>query len=48
MTPRTPMPLRSVRVSDAVWSAAQAKADERNENLSEVIRKALEGYVKTK
>ena len=48
MNPRQPMPLRSVRVSDAVWVAAQAKADERNENLSEVIRKALERYVKTK
>ena len=48
MTPRQPMPLRSVRVSDAVWTAAQANADERNENLSEIIRKALERYVKTK
>ena len=33
---------------DAVWLAAQAKADERNENLSEIIRRALERYVKTK
>ena len=48
MTPRQPMPLRSVRVSNAVWTAAQAKADEHNENLSEIIRKALERYVKTK
>ena len=48
MTPRPPMPMRSVRVSDAVWTAAQAKADERNENLSEIIRRALERYVKTK
>ena len=48
MTPRQPMPLRSVRVSDAVWLAAVAKADERNENLSEIIRRALERYVKTK
>ena len=48
MTPRQPMPLRSVSVSDAVWVAAQAKADERSENLSEIIRKALERYVKTK
>ena len=46
--PRQPMPLRSVRVSDPVWIAAQAKAVERNENLSEVIRKALERYAKTK
>ena len=48
MNPRQPMPLRSVRVSDAVWIAAQAKADERNENLSEVIRKALERYASRK
>ena len=45
---RNPMPLRSVRVSDAVWQAAQAKADERGENLSEVIRQALERYGKKK
>ena len=45
---RHPMPLRSVRVPDAVWQAAQAKADEREENLSEVIRKALERYAKAK
>ena len=48
MSPRQPMPLRSVRVPDAVWTAAQAKADERNENLSEVIRKALERYASRK
>ena len=47
MNPRAPMPLRSVRVSDAVWLAAQVKADERNENLSEVIRRSLERYAKT-
>lgn len=46
--PRNPMPLRSVRVSDAVWKSAQAKADERGENLSEVIRKALERYANKK
>ena len=45
---RDPMPLRSVRVSDAVWIAAQAKADERNENLSGVIRTALERYASRK
>ena len=45
---REPMPMRSVRVSDAAWAAAQAKADERGENLSEVIRKALDRYVNRK
>ena len=48
MSPREPMPLRSVRVSDAVWLAAQVKADERGENLSEVIRAALVRYAKQK
>ena len=48
MTPRKVMALRSFRVSDAVWLAAQVKADEGGENLSEIIRKALERYVKSK
>jgi Arc/MetJ-type ribon-helix-helix transcriptional regulator len=41
-----PMPIRSVRVPDTTWTAAQAKADERRENLSDVIRKALEAYAR--
>ena len=46
--PRDPMQLRSVRVPEALWLAALEQADERNENLSEIIRKALEKYVRTK
>lgn len=42
--PKTPQ--RTVRVPDDVWSAAKAKADERGENLSEVIRKALQRYAR--
>lgn len=42
--PKTPQ--RTVRVPDDVWAAAKAKAEERGEVLSEVIRKALERYVK--
>lgn len=42
--PKTPQ--RTVRVPDEVWNAAKAKADERGDNLSEVIRKALERYAK--
>lgn len=38
--------LRNVRVADPLWSAARSVADERGENLSEVIRAALERYVK--
>ena len=43
---RPPMAAKSVRVPDALWLAAQAKADERGEVLSEVIRAALERYVR--
>ena len=39
------MTAKSVRVPDALWVAAQAKADERGDVLSEVIRAALERYV---
>jgi predicted transcriptional regulator len=35
---------RTVRVSDDVWEAAQAKAEERGESASEVIRRALIQY----
>lgn len=38
-------PLRNVRVADELWQAAMAKALERGETLSEVIRRALEKYV---
>jgi len=43
-----PMPLRSIRIPDAIWQAAQAKADERHENLSEVVRQALTRYARKK
>lgn len=36
---------RSIKVSDDLWRAAQEKADERGEVLSEVMRAALERYV---
>lgn len=39
-------PRRTVRVPDEVWEAAQRKAEEKGDNLSEVIRKALERYAK--
>jgi hypothetical protein len=42
--PKTP--LRSIRVEDALWAAALAKAGERGETVSAVVRKALERYVK--
>lgn len=46
MSPRRPpMRPKSVKVSDELWKAAHAKADERGEVVSEVIRAALERYV---
>lgn len=41
-------PRRTVRIADDLWNAAKAKADERGEELSTVIRKALERYVRSK
>jgi len=35
---------RTVRIEDGLWSAAKAKADQRGENLSDVIRRALALY----
>ncbi len=38
--------MRSLRVPEKLWDAAKAKADEREENISDVIREALERYVR--
>ena len=43
---REPRKPRSVKVEDDLWTAALAKADERGEILSEVIREALKRYVR--
>jgi hypothetical protein len=45
---KPPMVMRSIRVPAKLWEAAKAKADEREENISDVIREALERYVKRK
>jgi predicted HicB family RNase H-like nuclease len=37
--------LRNVGVEDELWKAAKAKAAERGESLSEVIRRKLREYV---
>lgn len=42
----TPIPLRSVRVPDDVWQAAQAEAAKRGESVSAVIVRALRRYGK--
>lgn len=44
--PKTPN--RVIRVDEALWRAAKAKAAERGEVLSEVIRDALKRYVARK
>jgi predicted transcriptional regulator len=38
--------LRNVRVADDLWRRARAVAERRGESLSDVIRAALERYVK--
>jgi len=45
---RKAMTPKAVRVPDGLWVAAKAKADQRDEVLSEVIRKALMRYVARK
>jgi hypothetical protein len=42
--PSGPTPLRSVRISDAIWSAAQARARTEGKTVSQVIVEALERY----
>jgi predicted HicB family RNase H-like nuclease len=42
--PKTP--LRSFRIPDEVYRAAQAAAAESGESVSDVVRQALEQYVK--
>ena len=40
------MTAKAVRVPDALWKAAKARADERGETVSEAVRKFLERYTK--
>lgn len=42
--PKTPS--RNVRVTDELWQAALERAAERGETVADVIRRALERYVK--
>jgi predicted HicB family RNase H-like nuclease len=41
-------PRRSVRVSEELWTAAQVKAAERGETVTDVIVRALKRYVRSK
>lgn len=44
--PKTP--LRSVRIADELWHAAQQKAEAEGRTVSDVVREALEKYVARK
>lgn len=44
--PKTP--LRSFRIPDETYRAAQEKAAAKGESVSDVVRKALERYIKRK
>lgn len=46
MSPRIPMKVRNVRVSDRDWNAAHARAERDGDNLSEKIREWLKEYAK--
>lgn len=46
--PKRKMVIRSLRVPLKLWDDAKARADERDENISDVIREALERYVRGK
>lgn len=49
MSPDKPKtPIRGFRVPADVYEAAQAKARERGETLSDVVRKALARYARSK
>jgi predicted HicB family RNase H-like nuclease len=39
-------PHRTIRITDELWTAAQERAAERGESVTDVIRRALERYVK--
>jgi predicted transcriptional regulator len=47
--PNTPgTPRRTIRVPDDLWEPAAAKAAARGEDLSSILRAALEQYLKRK
>lgn len=41
----TPTPIRTIRIDDELWTAAQSKAARRRETVATVIRRALLAYV---
>lgn len=46
LVPKPNMVLRSFRVPLSLWEQARARADEQDMNISDVIREALERFVR--
>jgi hypothetical protein len=44
--PKKPMVQRMLRVPEDLWERAKARADERDETVSEAVRKFLERYAR--
>lgn len=44
--PRKDNPARAIRIPDALWEAAKKRAAERDETVSEAVRKFLERYTR--
>lgn len=44
MNPRPPMRAHNIRFPDPLWSAAEKKAAEQGDHISEILRNALEKY----
>ncbi|MGK9222077.1 MULTISPECIES: hypothetical protein [unclassified Microbacterium] len=44
--PKKPMVPRQVRVPEKLWDDAKTAADNNDETISDVIRRALENYVR--
>lgn len=42
--PKQPMKPRQVRTTDALWAASKRRADERDETVSDAVRRFLEDY----
>ena len=43
---KPPMVMRSIRVPAKLWDEAKAKADANEESISDVVREALERYLR--
>jgi len=43
---KQPMVPRQVRVPEKLWDTAKAAAEQNDETISDVIRRALENYVR--